>query len=253
MPCCSVLKADKRFSSDVCHPGVILSNQSDKPQTFYFVRNAADSCNPPSAAGGGTPDNWITLTKSRGEVFVPRPPGYRGRIQRGPLATSGAAPDLSQYKLATYAEINMDAFPCSYGNQNMHVAEADVSLNHGYDGPIVVHSTNPAGANPDVGQWGNPLKGGFTVDIAASGPPPGQVEQRQDGTKGFGYDTDGAGAPINHGLWTNYYSASLSPLQQHTPDYGSGKTTANIAYWSNAQDGVTVPMSANYLIKVEFH
>lgn len=219
---------------------------NSKPQTFYFVQNAENSCNPASSAGGSTPSKYVTLTKEQGEVYIPLPASYRGRVQRGPTSPSS---DLSKYFFATYAEINMDAFPCSKGDANMHVAEADVSLNHGYDGPIVVHSTNAASpTNPDTGTWGNPLKGGFDLDLIAAGPSAPVIDGRA-----LGYDQDAKGNPVNYGPLTDFYNAKLGPLAVTTPDYGNGKKSSNVAYWSNAQDGATIAMSTNYVVKVVFY
>lgn len=257
-------KANERCSTDKTRAGVLLSNQNDQPQTFYFVPNDKSDCTPHGSAGGGAPDGYITLTKEQGEVFIPRPSGYTGRIMRGPAPGSGPTPDLGLSRRATYAEINMDAFSCVKGDPNdpyvqgFKAAEVTISLNNGYDGPIYAHSTDSEldWTKDAQGNDKDPLWAGFKEDLFASAPQPSgsAVPTTRDGVKVGGFDPFPAGSMVmTSGDWTTFYGAHLKkytiPLKVN---YGGG-TTSEVAYWGNMQQGAQVVMSQNYVVRVAFY
>ncbi|KAL9625049.1 MAG: hypothetical protein Q9160_000778 [Pyrenula sp. 1 TL-2023] len=253
-------------SKDKTRAGVILSNKNDQPQTFYFIPNKSGDCTAQGSSGGDTPDAWITLTKEQGEVFIPRPVAYQGRIMRGPAPGSGPTPDLGLMRHASYAEIYMDTFQCANARdddpyaQGFKAAGVTVSLNNGYDGPIYVHSDDKVASTDAQGDWGasdEPLWAGFKEDLFGTNPkqPTGvAMPPKRDGVQIGGIDSVPQGSmSLASGPWTNFYGAHLDKYTINLKvNYGGG-TTAKAAYWGNAQTQVQMVYSHNYAVRVEFY
>ena len=131
-------------------PGVILSNKSNRAETYCFFPNLWNG-NGTAGPNFTNPSKSITL-RPHSSAFVALPETFKGRVQRGKLIP------------ATWAEFQLSA-------SDQTGAHADVSLEQGCDGAAMVRST-----------VGDGRENGFTHDII-TGAPAAAVAMRSDGVK----------------------------------------------------------------------
>lgn len=131
-------------------PGISLSNQSGKEQTYFFYDNYWNG----NGTAGANFDHPLRSTRlpPHKTTFVPLPDSFKGRVQRGTRLP------------ATWVEFQLRA-------ANDHAAHGDISLEQGCDGAALIKAMDGSGR-----------ENGFRQDIIHGAPPAARVK-RADGVE----------------------------------------------------------------------
>ncbi|KAI0154444.1 hypothetical protein GGR57DRAFT_492175 [Xylariaceae sp. FL1272] len=173
-------------ASVMLKPGIQLTNQSPRKNTYYFYDNYWNG----DGTGGANFDHPLTHIEvaPKATVHVDLPLSFKGRVQRDTQLP------------ATWGEFQVKA-------SNDGKAHGDISLQQGCDGAATVAATDGTG-----------VSNGFVKDIV-KGAPAAAIEKKPSGERGLAHTEPNWNGPGNQAA-IDYEFAQLG----HTKAYIKGGT-----------------------------